>query len=252
MKINYYPFLRWRKELTPDPLSNFRKNAQSKIRSTLTKLEEANITYHVGKVDDAFLHWFLPLYEENIRSKANPRVINIRERVAVAKIDYYYLAIYQDQQPIGATIFSYREDFLSIAFRTYTNKWPAQNLRANPDLLGEYLIHTIAAENNYHTISHGKDGNPYGFNSSIGLAAFKLSMGCVPYIPSAKEIATLKKQTLETDNIDKPILVFACPTSDIRITDGYLIGSESDKEKWKTVFIYDEQVKITFIPFSTQ
>lgn len=244
MKINYANAHRWRKTLTESGSDGFGKNSINRIKSTLKKIDATSIRYEFKKLDQDFLDWFTPMYETRINEKDNPRVFNIKEKTLDTDRDYSYLALYEDERPLGATIFRITEDKIcSIAYRTYSNKWTKEKLQANPSLLTEYLVCNYALEKGIFTVSHGKDRNPYGINSSIGLAAFKLSVGCHPITPDDFEISTISTDTLTED-----ALIFEYPgVEKTRTKHGYLITSRETEEKWSQVTKYPELIKVEVV-----
>ncbi len=156
---------------------------------------------------------------------------------------YYALILKEDGIPIGATIFSERKHTLSIAYRIYPNSWTMGSMQANPSLYTEYLINMYAAERGFTMISHGRDRNPYGPNSYVGLAGFKLSIGCAAYIP----LKSIPVEEFDTDNAQCDTFIFEYPQEGRRITKGYLICSEEMCERYMQNTKYPHLIEVETI-----
>lgn len=245
MNINYIPEHVWEKRVTDDPLSEMGKSNRARLRSTLKLVPESHITHSIEPLTDEIIEWFTPLYNTKISSKENPKLFDIRATTIGKDSPYKYNALILSEggERIGATIFSERPSLLSIAYRIYPNEWREAKLQANPSLYTELLINEYAHAKGYTRLSHGRDRNPYGLNSHIGLAIFKLSIGCVPQIAKVPPPA----ETLDTEEASTDLLVFEAPTTERRITKGYLICTEAMREQYLQVTKYEEQVRIETI-----
>lgn len=244
MKIKYADHHKWVKTLSlDDNLASFGDSNKEKLKSTLNKINETNVTSIIESIDNEFLNWFVPLYSDNLLKKDNPKISPVREKVFNVDKEYLALKLYEDQLPIGATIFTHNGEFVSVAYRSYGNNWQTAQLRANPSLYTEYLLEQYTREVDYKKILHGRDRNPYGTNASIGLAIFKLSIGCQPYLSKTYEIGEL-----DTESCSKDVLVFEYPdnTTDV-ITKGYLITSKETLPKWIPVTKYPHLLDVEII-----
>lgn len=246
MILPYATGHRWVKPVTSDPLNDFGKNTRARLRSTLGKIDANHITHRIESLDTHFLDWFLPLYETRINEKANPHIFDIREKtLGSAKPEKYFsLALYEHGVAVGATIFSLSKTRLTIAYRTYRTTWYNALLAANPSAYTEYLICKHAAEMSKQTIIHGKDRNPYGVNSSIGLAYFKLSAGCIPMKPRTFEVCEIDTDTLTVDAL---ILKYPGDTES-HISEAYLVASPEGIQKWEQITKYPEHLNVTILP----
>lgn len=226
------------------------KNNRARLRSTLNKIEETSISYAVTSLTAEIIDWFTPLYQATIGQKQNGKVFDIYGSTLgkQSSVPYFALILYEGDTAIGATIFSERKTILSIAYRIYPHRWQHHKLQANPSLYTEYVIRQHACGQGYHQLTHGKDRNPYGPNSNIGLALFKLSVGCHVFLPStAHEVHT---GTLE--DFTEDILVFLQPKEgDTRITKGILYASTEGLEKYDSITKYPDSVNIQTIPRPT-
>lgn len=245
MHITYPSHLIWYKNVLEDPLAYFGKSKSARLRSTIKRLQDTAVTHTFAPLSPEFLDWFEPLYANAMRAKQNPLAHNIRALTLErdSKYAYHTLALYEQGVPIGGVIFSLRDRSLSIAYRTYEPSWHTANLQANPALYAEYLTGIYALENEKERLSHGKDRNPYGPNAALGLAIFKLSVGCSAHIPKINYTA----QELETDEITEDTLVFACPTDGRDVTDAYLITSPDTMAAHLQATKYPKRLKVTVI-----
>ncbi len=246
MTISYASEHKWIEPILDDPMDGLGKNNRARLRSTLKNINESGITYSVELLTPEILDWFTPLYESQINEKNNPKIHDIASKTINKKTTYKYFALIlkENEELIGATIFSERKKILSIAYRIYLSNWKHHSFQASPSLYTEYLINRYAYERGYHQLSHGKDRNPYGQNASIGLALFKLSVGCSVFLPSTN----YETQTIDLDSVTEDILIFEHPAgSELRITKGYLCVSKESLAKYENVTKYPNQIKIEIV-----
>ncbi len=156
---------------------------------------------------------------------------------------YFTLSLFENNEPVGGTIFSFLPGRLSVAYRIYNNKWQQADLPANPSLYTEYLITEHAHLNGYDQLSHGQDRNPYGLNSNIGLGLFKLSVGCYPKLPEKNEMTKT-----DTSTIDSDALIMLPPDKDEVITRAALVTNEPDNPKYTPLFKYKDRLEIEVVP----
>ena len=157
------------------------------------------------------------------------------------------MSLYENGTPIGGTIFSLTGNKLSIAYRTYQNNWTTAALQANPSAYTEYLLNQEAINQGKEVMIHGKDRNPYGLNSSIGLANFKFAAGCQPELPKKFAVESIDTDTLTTD-----VLIFALPTApDTTITKAYLVVDELGVSKWEQLTKYPHLLDVTLLQRKT-
>lgn len=250
MTIKYAPFQRWMKPVTPEPESLYGRSNQKRIRSTLSRVAEHDISYDFRPLDDEFLRWFTPFYEQTIGSKQNAAVHDLHA-MTLGNVNstsvYWSLTLRQNGTNIGGTILGVRDDRVMIAYRTYPQKWgDGLSLQANPSLYTEYLVSAWAYELGKQWISHGKDRNPYGLNAAIGLAIFKLSVGCTPSIIRDND----DYQPLEFDvsTLNEDALVLHYPTSDETITEATLFTDRQNESRYSQLQKYPDllAVKVSY------
>lgn len=231
--------------ITENPLSELGKNNKARLRSTLNTLDKTLISYTTEPLTHAILEWFTPLYIQQISEKNNPKLHDIAGKTIdkKSKFPYFILILKENNIPIGGTIFSKRNNILSIAYRIYPQNWNNHNLQASPSLYTEYIINSYGHQEGFSILSHGKDRNPYGINASIGLALFKLSVGCNVYLPNEYTVASL-----DVTNVQQDLLIFEMPAeSETRITQGYLCVTNESLPKYENVTKYPEKIKIDII-----
>jgi len=247
-QLTYPSKITWLEIVTERADSELGKNHRARIRSFLSKLSNTTITHTVTPLTPKEVDWFTPLYNTKISQKGNPKINNIYETTLgrSGPRDYFILMLYESNIPIGATIFSERKDRLSIAYRIYPNDWVMQSvpLQANPALYGEYLINAYAWQRGYKLISHGLDRNPYGPNAHVGLALFKLSIGCTPYITgSSHEILSL-----DLNNTFEDVLVMEMPSGDNKkIQRATLYATKEMIDKFIPLTKYPDQLQVQVI-----
>jgi hypothetical protein len=228
----------------------FGKNNLGRLRSTFKNIDASSVVHRIEPLTDEVLDWFTPLYLKTITNKDNPKLFDIRSTTIgkESKYKYYSLTLLEDNIPIGGTIFSERGPILSIAYRIYPNTWKQNNLQANPSVLAECLLNNHGVEHGFKTLSHGRDRNPYGLNAHIGLAIFKLSMGCSAYLPSTP----YEIQTLDLNQVNQDVLLFKMPTEGDQITKGILYATEENLSNYMQVAKYPERLLVEIITRNPQ
>jgi len=245
MVITYPEAVRWEKTVTGDNTVDFGKNNAARLRSSLPKLETSMISCVVENLNDEHIVWFEPWYQTTIGSKNNPKISAIHATTIGKQADYPYhiLIIREHDTVVGAIIFSVRTSLISIAYRVFNPTWNHTQLQAGPALIGEYFINHFCNSNGFTRLSHGKDRNPYGLNANIGLALFKLSVGCRVTLPTG----TTQTLTLETDTLAADALVMEQPNEGTAVSHAYLIGSAETLAKYSALQKYQHVIAIDYI-----
>jgi hypothetical protein len=246
MIIQYPSVHKWTKTVTSDPLFGFGKNHTVRINNSLKKISDSSVTHSFEPLTSDILEWFIPLYTATITEKNNPKLNDILKSTLgkVSKFSYFALILREEEVPIGATIFSERNSILSFAYRIYPLDWQKNNLPAGPSLYAEYLMNAYASQNGFSKISHGKDRNPYGYNAGIGLALFKLSVGCAIDLPKD----TFEILSLDSTTVTQDILVFAYPENgSTHITEAYLCVSKDTLSKYDSILKYEHLIHTNVI-----
>jgi hypothetical protein len=225
----------WYKFIAEDPLLQFGKNNRRKLRAALAQLSSCGISVTEEPVEE-MLSWFLPLYKERVAEKDHPLSIDITQAVVQNRIfPFHALCLYENGMPLGAMLYTIRNNKISIAYRTFAHTWHNAKLPASPSLLMEYMICTQAQAYGKRALTHGKDRNPYGIYSDIGLCAFKLSSGCKARLPKNYSI-----QTIETDEVTQDVLVLGLPQKGKRITRAYLLAKQDSLDRYAQLCAYPE------------
>jgi hypothetical protein len=242
MQVTYPSHHSWLKDITSGLAIDFSGRTAKKIHASLPKLADFGITYTIEPLSEAFLSEFMPLYTQEIGAKENALMQDIPGKTLYnteSSFPYFCLSLRENGLFIGGTIFSVRSDRISYAYRTFLNVWNAAPLKASPALIGEYAVAQFACDKKLSFLSHGKDRNPYGLNANIGLATFKLSVGCWPSVPPISEI-----KTIDTETITKDCLILELPESGKKITRAYLITSRETETKHIQVTKYPDLLQV--------
>lgn len=246
MVITHASHHSWFKETAADSLSHYGKSDKKRLSRAIIDAPLHNIKAVFAKADETFFEWFIPLYNETITQKNNPLVFDVRgttvDKPGKNSV-YKTLTLLQGEKIVGGCIFSCWEERYSIAYRIFSKDWPDYSLTANPALYAEYLMDEYTRTHEKATLSHGLDRNPYGINSSIGLAMFKLSVGCKAKLRHNH----LEKFALDTDSLTTDTLVLHYPETGELITEATLVCNEQNLKKYEQLFSYGDRLKINTI-----
>lgn len=199
--ITYPQNVIWHKEIKPGYLlENFGLRHQKRLRATQTKLSTLNIFHTIQLISNSFLDKFIPLYQDQINTKNNPRPQNIEKTLEKYKGVHscYGLLLYQDNKLVGGALYIHKNNRITTAFKAFRASWYTKGLQASPTLYAEFLLYEHAIVHGYTLISHGQDRNPYGIYSNIGLCSFKLSLGYNPIITNKTSILEINTETINT------------------------------------------------------
>ena len=244
MQVTFPSHHRWQKDISSGIEIDFSGRAAKKIHASLPILEENSINYSIETLAEDFFIDFMPLYTEQIGNKQNALLYDVKDKTLFNKthsFPYYSFSLYESGVFIGGTIFSLRTNIISYAYRTFKNNWQQAKVKASPAMIGEYVIAQFAAEHGKKFLSHGKDRNPYGLNAAIGLATFKLSVGCRPSVGKESEYTI---QIIDTDIIIEDCLILEQPKEGTNITKAYLVTSPENLEKYIQVTKYPDQLTV--------
>ncbi len=244
MKIRHSNFHIWNKDALADPLNHFGKNNKARIRSTLNRVGDYNITYKIEPIGENFMDWFKPFYEKGIGAKKNAKIYNIAKTLTKSDKNrsYHSFSLYENDEPIGGMILSCTNEKLTIAYKLYENTWRTAKLPASPSFYTEYVVSKYAYDQKKSIVSHGKDRNPYGLNSNIGLGIFKLSAGYSPLLPLNYEVIETETNSLETD-----VLIMNLPKEEKKIKKATLIITKKNEEKYRALHSYSDILEIDTI-----
>lgn len=243
--IEYPKHIIWKKPLPAGTaLDNFSKKHAKRIKFVIDKEVELSITHTLEPITDEFLKWFKEYYLTTIQGKTNPNIAGIDLMLAPYNIPVqcYGLKIMDHDQIVGGAIYIHKKHHITTALKVFNANWHSTNLPASPSLYSEYLLYTHAIKFGYGLISHGKDSNPYGLNSDIGLCAYKLSLGYTPSI--GKNTVT---GVLDSSKISNDCLVLEYPPTGRIVTTGRLFCSEESLAKYSMVTNYKDILTIAII-----
>ena len=224
----------------------FGESARRKIKTTANAMGQHAITIDIKPLDHETLAWFTPLYESRMKQMYNPIIFDICSTTLhnpnTSKV-YYSLSLFEAGTPLGATIFSVVLNRLSIAYRTYPKKWQKADLPASPSLFAEWAIAEYAAQLNIKKFVHGRNRNPYGTFSSIGLAIFKLSVGCIP-----KKSKKFELLSTDSANFTQDVLILLPPDEPTKhIQSAYLIVASKNFRTYEQVTKYPQRLNVEVI-----
>jgi hypothetical protein len=245
MQISYPSHHRWLMDISSGLEASFKGRVGKKILTTLPLLPQARIHYHIEPLNEAFFTKFLPLYSSQIQTKPNALIHDIIEKTlnnSTSTFPYYCLSITEGDTFMGGAIFSVRKDRISYAYRTFIKEWQHAKLKAGPALIGEYAVAEFSCSKGLTFISHGKDRNPYGLNANIGLATFKLSVGCYPSVSGDFEVKTLR-----TGELTEDCFILAMPETGKTIDKAYLVTLPGNEEHYLRATKYPEQLAVEVI-----
>jgi hypothetical protein len=193
MKTNFIPnYIFWKVDLSKKQKAeeNFSKNTAKKIQKAEENFKKSPYDLKIKPVTPNLLDQFMPLYRKNISQKQGARIMEVKQEILKRqkKKRYEAVTLHKDQKFLGALIFSYpRKDEISTAYKVFPYQLDDLKLPISPTYLAEYFFYDYAIKNKIKLIKHGKDKNLYGINSNPGLALFKLSIGCNPYVSKARD-----------------------------------------------------------------
>lgn len=243
MRVTYANNHTWRKTIHPEILPDFGKSNAKKISKLLPEVAKLGITTETKPLEAEFFTWFSPLYDSLIVSRKNfggYDIVGSTLGNETAKHPYYSFTLAIDGQPFGGAIFTLREDRLSLVYRAFPSQFPDHfKTRCTPALLAEYRFHELALAHGKPKLAHGADKNPYGLNSAIGLAIFKLSVGCRPYLQKTYEVNELDVSQLQED-----VLVLELPEDGKAITRATLACTKERLPKYEQLFKYPAQLHV--------
>jgi len=205
-----------------------------RVAKAKERLAAAAVPYRfvVGEMTNEWLDRFVPLYEEYIGAKENGTVFDIRNKIttnqAVGK-KYEAISLWQGDVFLGGVIYSLGVKALHVAYRVFPRQLDIK-LPISCSYVAEDYLYRRAFELQKHGIVHGKDRNPYGINSAIGLAEYKLKVGCAPWVSQSEAVVFSDATELRAD---QEALVFLGKEKGIKITEAILFSDRSPEELHK-------------------
>lgn len=251
MTDNYYPtYIAWKMNLVNGHSNELMVGVDTayRIKKTAQKLSDASLGYRflIEDVTSSYLDQFMPLYDSFMAQKEGGTVFDVRNKIAFGQAagkTYEAISLYENETLLGGLLYSLNDTYLGVAYRVFPHQLKLK-LPISCSYVAEQKLIERARELHKETIVHGRDRNKYGVNSSIGLAEYKIRIGCVPYISASPEnefhlLADLKPT--------KDTLVFLGNRAGEEIKDGVLFSIFSREELQKK---YGSLLKQTTIPIT--
>ena len=194
-------------------------------------------------VTPAWLDAFVPLYEEYIGAKEHAAVSQVRAHIAAEQAKgkaYETISLWEGKKFLGGVIYAVMKDRIQVAYRVFPRQLSVK-LPVGVSYLAEDYLYRRVFELGKKTIVHGRDRNPYGLNSAIGLAEYKLKIGCAPFVSSAP-VVTFKK--LAELPAHQEALVFLGTEKERTITQARLISERALEEQQRVYGILFKQTTV--------
>jgi hypothetical protein len=250
MELSYAAKHIWRKPTTEEPEVLYSKKNVKRIRSTLTRLIENEVSATYEPLSQEFLSWFNPLYTDLIGKKRNANVHDLYTKTLgnpTPAHEFWCLTVSMGSTRLGGAIIFSNAERLMIAYRAFLPKWPHGSLQASPSLYAEYVIAKTAYDLGKQQISHGKDRNLYGINSDIGQLIYKLSVGYRPQLPLPTTADAQQMCTIDTTTIHEDAVILHYPQTGDKITEATLVTARDTEEKYAQLVHYPELLKVTTV-----
>lgn len=193
MSIVTYPqYIKWELSLAKkiSSLECFSPEIAKKIPKSLSRLQAAGYTFVFEAVDASYMEKFHTLYVQNISQKENPKIFEVKGKIAekLSKGETIEaLSLYKNNTYLGGSIYRVLDEKFSVIYRTFQKEFEI-SLPVNVGIAADSLVYQKAIDEKKTDITHGRDRNLYGLHSDIGLAQFKLLVGCAPYISNNQQV----------------------------------------------------------------
>ena len=219
---------------------------------TMKRLEKAKVLlaespagfrFVCEEITPAWLDKFVPLYEEYIGSKENAAVSHVREHITEEQAKgkkYETISLWEGEKFLGGVVYAVMPESIQVAYRVFPRQLSVK-LPVGMSYVAEDYLYRRVFELGKKKIVHGRDRNPYGLNSAIGLAEYKLKIGCSPLVSRAAIVTFKKVEDLPTD---KEALVFLGKELGEPITEALLISDRSLEELQKQYGILFKQTAV--------
>lgn len=225
MYATYPRYLAWRRTLdgVTDPDIFFSAKTVGRIHKAMAQLAQSRYRLVYDDVDATYLDAFTPVYEAHISGKKHGHVYTVKENVlaGIAKGSAYgAISLYEGEALVGGFVYSIHAKALSSAYRAFPHSLPIK-LAITISHLAEHMFFARAIALGKTHIRHGKDRNAYGLHSNIGLAEYKMRLGCKPYISKAPDNELLG---FPVDCTGEDALFFLGSEPGQRMTDAVLVS----------------------------
>lgn len=215
------------------------RNRLRRLQKALAALTSAGYRWEFEAISDEYLDRFVPLYEQHIGAKENGMIFDVRQKIQTGRAKgkrHESISLWKGNEFIGGQIYSIKDDALSVAYRIFPHQL-AIKLPISCSYIAERYLITRALALQKTRILHGKDHNAFGPHSAIGLAEYKLNIGCVPHISAAASNHFCAVPELP---VDQDVLIFWGTRPKQPITQATLFTSASDeltRAKYVNLFV---------------
>ena len=227
----YPTYISWKVDLlaVSDVASLLGPERVRKIKKAIERLHAGapNHLFLIEAVTPNYLDEFVPLYESHIGAKERGTVFDVRSRITekMAKgFGYEAVSLRADGRLLGGMIYGVRPHTMSVAYRVFPLAMPLK-LPISCSYIAEQLLIEKALALGKRSIIHGKDRNPYGVYSSIGLAGYKLAIGCVPHVSLFEKTTFLP---FKGQAMSQPTLLFLGSAKGEKISRALLCAPEAE------------------------
>lgn len=246
----YPSYITWKVELQKDKDFSYLlgKSETKKLKKTLELLPLSEYQFKVTQVDKQYLAEFIPMYQTDMRQKKHGVIFDVHQKIESnhkKEIRYEAISLLKNDSLIGGMIYSIRGSSVSVAYRSFPHTLDIK-LPISCSYAAEHYLVNRAIELDKFTITHGRDRNPFGLNSAIGLADYKLRIGSVPYVSKSKEneFHRLKEYTHDEDS-----LIFLGTEPAQRITKAVLLYQSNSPAREKNYISLFKQPMVKIIAY---
>lgn len=242
MLITYASHHSWYKYIGDDCFNHYGKSDRKKLRKSLKCAPVQGVNFEFSLLDQTFFEWFAPMYEKIIGNKKHAHlfdVMGVLRNSSEQSFGYRTLTVRDNGNIVGGCIFNDFGWYFSVAYRIYEQHWPVAKLPATPAFLGELQLDMYTKEQKRKMLTHGRDRNPYGLNSAIGLSIFKLAVGCRPRTALTHDV-----RHIETNDITEDCLILHYPTEGRKITEATLICTQDTLSRYQQLNTYSDRLTI--------
>jgi len=227
------------------------RNRQRRIEKALAALASRGYRWGIETVDEEYLDRFVPLYTRHIGAKANGVVFDVRAKITAGRErgrQFESVSLWRGDEFIGGQIYGLQREALSVAYRIFPYDIVVK-LPISCSYIAEHHLVARALELRKNKIIHGKDNNVFGLHSAIGLAEYKLNIGCVPRVSLARANHFLEVEAL---SLQQDALVFLAEEPRQVITAALLLtqhGEEAARASYVNLFA-QAAVRVTVQPWT--
>lgn len=231
----WYPqFISWRMNCATgaDPGQVLGGKLTRRIRKAQQLLAGSAYRFTTEAIDEAYVNHFLPLYQHYMEAKVGGGVAQVQAKLQAAcqaGRQYESISLWAGDTLLGSLIYNVRADRLSVAYRVFPRQLGLK-LPISCSYVGEYQLLARAQQLQKPLITHGRDRNVYGQHAAIGLAMYKLSIGCFPVVASSSERLVVAASDLASGT---DLLIFLLPSADQNITSAVLLCEDMSEESTK-------------------